>query len=116
MTGVEILAANEVVVGTTCDWLAAGFCFLAIVVFGVIIGIFDDEYNRVLGALIGGLVGMLVGVLVWAIIVATTEKPIAYETQYKVTISDEVSMNDFLERYEIVDQEGKIYTVREIND
>ena len=36
-----------------------------------------------------------------------------YETQYKVTISDEVLMNEFLERYEIVDQEGKIYTVRE---
>lgn len=39
-----------------------------------------------------------------------------YETDeyyYKVTIDDSVSMNQFLDKYEILDQEGKIYTVRE---
>lgn len=39
-----------------------------------------------------------------------------YETgeyEYKVTIDDSVSMNEFLDKYEILDQEGKIYTVRE---
>lgn len=40
--------------------------------------------------------------------------PTAYETHYKVLISDEVSMNEFLEQYEIIDQEGKIFTVREV--
>jgi hypothetical protein len=33
--------------------------------------------------------------------------------EYKVTIDDSVSMNEFLDKYEILDQEGKIYTVRE---
>lgn len=33
--------------------------------------------------------------------------------EYKVTVSDEVSFDDFMEKYEIVDQEGSIYTVRE---
>lgn len=32
--------------------------------------------------------------------------------EYKVTITDEVSLNEFYEKYEITDQEGKIYTIR----
>lgn len=47
---------------------------------------------------------------------AKEQLPLEYETHYKVTISDEVSMNEFLSKYEIIDQEGKIYTVREIED
>jgi uncharacterized protein YacL len=33
--------------------------------------------------------------------------------EYQVTIDDSVSMNEFLDKYEILDQEGKIYTVKE---
>lgn len=33
--------------------------------------------------------------------------------EYKVIIDDSVSMNEFLDKYEILDQEGKIYTVKE---
>jgi len=62
----------------------------------------------VIGLIVGAILGAIVGVLP-----ASYSTPIAYETQYKVTISDEVLMNDFLEKYEIIDQEGKIYTVRE---
>ena len=39
----------------------------------------------------------------------------AEETQYKVLISEEVSMTEFNERYEIVDQEGQIFTIKEKN-
>lgn len=35
------------------------------------------------------------------------------EYEYKVTISDEVSMNEFMKKYEIINQEGKIYTIKE---
>ena len=35
------------------------------------------------------------------------------ETQYQVLISEDVSMTEFNERYEIVDQEGQIFTIRE---
>jgi hypothetical protein len=35
------------------------------------------------------------------------------ETQYQVLINEEVSMTEFNERYEIVDQEGQIFTIRE---
>lgn len=36
-----------------------------------------------------------------------------YETRYQVTIDDSVSMNEFQNKYEIIEVEGKIYTVKE---
>ena len=33
--------------------------------------------------------------------------------EYKVTVDDSVSMNEFLNKYEILEKEGKIYTVKE---
>ena len=36
-----------------------------------------------------------------------------YETRYQVTVNDSVSMNEFQNKYEIIEVEGKIYTVRE---
>lgn len=70
----------------------------------------DKNFNFfTFGALIGFFISLPIGMLP-----AFAASPIEYETRYKITISDEVSMNDFLERYEILDQEGKIYTVREV--
>lgn len=36
-----------------------------------------------------------------------------YETRYQVTTDDSVSINEFQNKYEIIEVEGKIYTVRE---
>lgn len=36
-----------------------------------------------------------------------------YETRYQVTVDDSVSMNEFQNKYEIIEVEGKIYTVKE---
>ena len=36
-----------------------------------------------------------------------------YETRYQVTVDDSVSINEFQNKYEIIEVEGKIYTVRE---
>lgn len=36
-----------------------------------------------------------------------------YETHYQVTVDDSVSMNEFQDKYEIIEVEGKIYTVKE---
>lgn len=37
-------------------------------------------------------------------------------TEYKVTISDDVNFNEFDHKYEILSQEGKIYTIKERDD
>ena len=35
-------------------------------------------------------------------------------TQYKVTMSEDVKLVEFLDKYEILDTEGEIYTIREV--
>ena len=114
MTGVEILATQEVATAFTFNldgcftWFSVAFGLFFI--FGVIASLLHDE-RAILGAML--IAGIIVGVLIGVIVGFADGTPTEYETQYKVTISDEVSMNEFLEKYEIIDQEGKIYTVRE---
>lgn len=114
MNGVEILASEEVVTATTFN--SALFCWfiVAAVVVGLVIGLIasfcegDIQYLFII-VFVVACFGLILG----AIIGVAEGTPTEYETQYKVTISDEVPMNEFLERYEIIEQEGKIYTVRE---
>ena len=111
MIGVEILAAQEVIVSYAWNWSAYFITIVATMIILGLVGLFYGEYelkNFFIGLAIGATVGIMVGVLP-----ASFTKPGEYETQYKITISDKVFMNDLLERYEIIDQEGKIYTVRE---
>lgn len=108
MTGVEILAtgkgATSFEPNTPVFLSVLAFC----VIGGIIVGSKDKEYG--LGAIIGLLIGMLAGFLVG---VAVGFVEIEYYPTYKVTISDEVSMNEFMDKYEILNQDGKIYTVKE---
>ena len=60
--------------------------------------------------MLGIISGIMAGAIFGGGIFAT---PASYETHYKVAIDDSVSMNEFLDKYEILDQEGKIYTVKE---
>ena len=114
MTGVEILAMEEVAIAFGFNWIE---CFI---VFGIAFGLFlivggiasfiHDDLSM-FGAML--IAGIIFSVLVGVVVGFGDGTPTEYETQYKVTISDEVSMNEFLEKHEIIDQEGKIYTVRE---
>ena len=115
MSGVEILTSNEVVVELLLNWKAFVIAFVTILAFSIFVGfilsIVKDvdwialKIEIIVGALLGSFFGTVFGFELGI--------PVAYETQYKVTISDEVQTNSFLEKYEIVNQEGKIYTVRE---
>lgn len=108
MTGVEILATGEGATSFEPNFVA----FLSVLAFcvlcGIVLGSRNNEYG--LGALIGLLIGMIMGFLSSVIIGAVEIK---YYPTYKVTISDEVSMNEFMGKYEILNQDGKIYTVKE---
>ena len=109
MNGVEILSSETIYnpilpeywlgIGLGCALLlivAMGFCFanehiiLGFICMAIAVGF----------VIIGGLGGNL----------STTD---ISHIEYKVTIDDSVSMNEFLDKYEILDQEGKIYTVKE---
>ena len=121
MTGVEILATEEVACAFVFNWPVFWIVFGITFVIGGAIALgclLKDFYGdnkefifiiitvvfmtTFLSTLVGGLFAY--GIL---------PKVAEYETQHKVTIDDSVSVNEFNEKYEIIDQEGKIYTVRE---
>jgi hypothetical protein len=114
MNGVEILS-SEIIYETTVSWLPFFITIGVCAVIGFIAGGQDRFGFDWTGGMCGILTGMLAGVLVGLAITGMTIRPtneIAY-TKYKITIDDSVSMNGFLDTYEILDQEGKIYTVKE---
>lgn len=115
MTGIEILATREIATEFAFNWNVFLITFSVILGMFVLIGIFIslvsyDWSNLIGGIVAGAAIGMLIGAWFGD---AVLRIPVTYKTQYKVTISDEVSMDEFLEKYEIIDQEGKILTVRE---
>lgn len=114
MTGVEILHSSEVLVSGGSGGEAFSITFIMCVIIGFILGTTIalttlDEVWVICGSLIGVILGLLLGGIVGGI----RSTPEVYETHYKVSVSDETSMNEFFEHYEIIDQEGKIYTVKE---
>lgn len=115
MNGVEILAMEEVAVSFgfnwSAFWIAFGIILGILSIIGIIASIKFYDWSCAVGLIV---LGVIFGLFFGGLSGDELETPAEYETRYKVTISDEVSMNDFLERYEILDQEGKIYTVREV--
>lgn len=114
MSGVEILATNEIVSKTVFNGKLALIIFIACFLFFALCGIVaaTTEHDPTLlgllvltgigvGGVLGGLLGLGCGI------------PIEYITEYKVTISEEVSLSEFIKEYEVIDQEGRIFTVRE---
>lgn len=113
MTGVDILAMEKVATVFGFSWDIFYIVF-AIVTVLVTLSVGFSTYVDIGGwSFLMGLIGGMIMGVVFGVISASEQAPPEYETQYKVTISDEVSMIDFLERYEIIEQEGKIFTVRE---
>lgn len=114
MTGVEILTSKEIVVETayswTAFWICAGIILALCIAFGLYNSMGENDYGHLfLGLLAGVVLGCLSGVI--AAIAFST--PATYETQYDVIISPEVSMTEFYERYEVIEQDGRIFTIRE---
>lgn len=109
MNGVEILS-QEVIYNTVLPpWcIAVGFMagFISVILMVVSI-VYENGLGVVLSAL----------ALVASIIVAglgdTYSKTDINHVEYKVIINDSVSMTEFMDKYMILDQEGRIYTVRE---
>lgn len=118
MNGVEILATEQVATAFGFGW--ALFTLLGLL-FSILLGglawcLAEESNFSKLGTSISVCVGIVIALALAVLIgeVSETGAPIEFETHYKVTLSDEVSMNEFLERYEIVDQDGKIFIVREV--
>jgi len=115
MTGVEILTSNEIVIeyafNWTAFWIVGGIVFGILVIVGIWLFISGEcewgiiPFVSIAGLCLGAILGSLMG--------ENLSNPIEYTTEYKVIISDEVSMTEFNEKYKVVDQDGKIFTIRE---
>jgi xanthine/uracil permease len=113
MNGVEILNQYQVAGDLVCNdeaAIIAFFLFCGIVTFASIItSIYEQELFY---AVIGSLLGLCFGIIVSMIVGIATAQPGELETYCQVTIDDSVSFNEFQQKYEIIEQEGQIYTVK----
>lgn len=82
-----------------CVWFLAA----AIVSLFILLKNKCNSWKEFVILVIGGALSIICGCLI----------EYKYETRYQVTIDDSVSMNEFQDKYEIIEVEGKIYTVRE---
>ena len=118
MNGVEILATEQVAIAFEFDWFLFGFMgvLLSFMVGGLIWLLAYEGNLSNLRTTICVLIGIVIalGLAVGISFDSEAGAPTEFETHYKVTISDEVPMNEFLERYEIIDQDGRIFIVREV--
>ena len=109
MNGVEILSSKTIYTPILPEyWLGIGlgcaFIFVIVMAF-----CFANEHI---------ILGFICMVLSFSFVFVGCLGCICIKTdidhiEYKVTVDDSVSMNEFLNKYEILDREGKIYTVKE---
>lgn len=116
MSGVEILNQYEVVTRTTFSWSSFGWGCLIALIMGVIISfmITIDDFDwitfLICSAILVTVLCLTIGLIAGFIL---CPKATEVETRYEVSISPEVSMQEFLNKYEIIETRGSIYTVRE---
>lgn len=108
MEGVEILAIGEMGINECFNWSVAIFGGLSIgIIAGLLMGAAENDFE--LSLFIAPFVSLFAGAIlgfgcpVYQDMIPT----------YKVTVSNEVSMNEFMNKYEVLSQDGKIYTVKE---
>ncbi len=116
MNGVTVLNEFEVVTKTVFSWesfwwgalIGACIGLIAAIIFGLQEGEWSAFFFS-LGAyctIIGLFIGLMGGFVL-------KPKPVEYETHYEVSINETVNMQEFMDKYEILETRGSIYTVRE---
>lgn len=104
MNGVEIL--NQVQVHGDKVFPLLLFGVLAVVAFFISILLYLDNDVVFFVPLCGGILSFLIFLAV------AVSEPVNY-IKYQITVSDSVYMQEFNNKYEILSQDGKIYTVKE---
>ena len=119
MDGVTILNQFEVVTKTVFSWesfwwgalIGVGFGLIVAIIFGLAEGDWIAFFvgHGVCCTFFALLSGLLSGSVV-------NPEPVEYETHYEVSINEETNMQEFMNKYEIIETRGSIYTVRENNE
>lgn len=104
MEGVTILSIGTVILGIS--WGTAIILALITSLVIYIINPMEADFDWRIGC--ATFIFILSFLFLAIVSVDTTEV-----TEYKVIIDDSVKYVEFTEKYEVIDQEGEIYTVRE---
>ena len=113
MEGIEILSQTEIMKMGDPTMERIAIILIIISLFLFLIGIFFLVMERPIFCvfIIISFISFFVG-LVFVINSCNTSIPTG-QYEYKVTIDDNVSLTEFIGRYEIISQDGKIYTIIE---
>ena len=93
--------------GLISPWWCAGFLIACFIV--CILGICTMEYDNIQKILITIALILLV-CIVTCLVLTLIKTDEIIEIQHDITISDEVNFNEFYEKYEVIEQKGKIFT------
>lgn len=108
MEGIEVLSVGSIGVNQVFNWNAA---IAGGIILGILCGlyIFLNTDNFLLGYITFIITCFLIGFMLGICI----EKYADTVPTYKVIVNDTVSINDFYERYEVLEQDGKIFIIKE---
>jgi hypothetical protein len=109
MNGVEILSSTSIYNTILPEWaiVISAFLFFISAIAGVVLICYDKDKLGI------SCIVLALMMLVVTFLGASLTTNSVHHIEYKVTIDDTVAMNDFMKQYEIIDQEGKIYTIKE---
>ena len=114
MDGVTILnIITENVSNTVGLVVALIFSIVVIILSFIAIIVVSDKFSEFDGFIIPFIVTEIFGILFVIVSILELNTPQEPQTLYEVTISDEVSFKDFTSKYEIIEQRGEIYIVKE---
>ena len=119
LKGVTILNSYDII---TPEWndkifLLLFLVFVSIIGIALIVYIFRNSKQRKDAFVPSFIVSIFTLLGIFVSIHGFTHLPEnKYQTRYEVTISDEVNFNEFNSRYEVVKQNGLIYTIIEKTD
>ena len=111
LEGIEILAQTDIMKNP--DWTSLFFTVMIVfMLLGIgisIIGSIIDMWK-----LIACGCGLVIGIFITSFIIAAniSQEPTG-RYEYQVTIDDTVSFTELYEKYEVIDQNGKIWTIRD---
>lgn len=105
LEGVEILSTyTGYIKAFNFTWFFA--IIIAALITGIICSIIVSDYEVIVLCLIAGtFIGAAVGII--------NERTIGEYPIYKITVSEDVNFTEFNDAYEILEQDGKIYTIKE---
>ena len=111
--GVDILTSQDIMIPVLKH--ADIYIIFCAVVFSLIIVFLIDSIvskEKMAVVLLSVLAILLLGIIIFLVIYSYKEKPSGIK-EYKATISEEANFVEIYDRYEIVSQEGKLYTLRD---